>query len=146
MKASEKDTTWPRESHVQVHSRHSRQPDQERISRWTDTWVHDRITYRSITLSSLSARKWAAGHSWRLGPLVKCSWLGSLDCPYGLGCSGSNSGTAPESTLSVLWCPPPRSGVSAACRLRRLAARASSQLRVWPETGAGVARRLNGLP
>lgn len=32
----------------------------------------------------------------------------------------------------------------AAARLRRLAARAFSQLRAWPEMGAGAARRLNG--
>lgn len=42
--------------------------------------------------------------------------------------------------------PAPRSGVSVASRRSRLGARASSQLRLWLEMGAGAARRLNGRP
>ena len=103
------------------------------------------VTYRSIMLSSLSERKWAAAHCSleRLG-LAGYSSSGWLGFPCDPECWRSSSGTVPEWTPSV-WCPSPRSGASVASRLGRFAARASSLLPASPEKGAGAARRLNGL-
>lgn len=108
-----------------------------------------KVNYRSIAHSALSEQTTAVARHEPPGSLPRLGHHASprspgfpLDAPD----SHSSSGTAPASTPPALLLQDPRFGASAPCRRRRLAARASSQLRASPEMEAGVARRLNGRP